>query len=332
MHLVKSVIIAMVVTLAATASAAQYTDHPSFITVSYVEDGRSSPCDDLQVELRIEGRIIHPQMIKNGFLSPAAIDQLYKSPESRNKSNVDIHLRCAGQGFDFLQQYPARVLPGSWTVGIANPPFWFDEFKGTNSIERGMWISYLVSECNGCDPGVIISESHSDPPPALIDRLRQEQPTATGVSARDSAYALAIFDVDYTRNRKYLLRLLDWCLTQSGTNPDACDERLLDELANLYWRGDKDLLEPLVQATGSDRNVVDEIGSFLADLLDRSTPDAIRVLHSLPVEKQEAFCKLAGEDGFRFDHSRLERAVNHVRAVGDDVAQRCLQEAEKFAK
>jgi uncharacterized protein with HEPN domain len=42
-------------------------------------------------------------------------------------------------------------------------------------------------------------------------------------------------------------------------------------------------------------------------------------------------CKLAGEDEYSINEPKLERVAGRLQAIGDETADRCLQEAEKAA-
>ncbi len=189
-----------------------------------------------------------------------------------------------------------------------------------------MWLTTLDYACYDCDPGIIVSVTHPDPPSNTVARLQNEQRNAIGETARDDAYALAVYKVDYDRNSLYLLHLLQWCLDQPATGPqeDVCEQPFLDELTNLYWRGDPKFLDPLLLAAASPNNVVLEVGYFYADLLDRRTAEMIQALGKLPLETQTAVCKLAGSDGFSMDSPKLERTSTHLMAQKGEASQRCL--------
>jgi len=65
--------------------------------------------------------------------------------------------------------------------------------------------------------------------------------------------------------------------------------------ANLYRRGDSALLQPLLQLAESGKDVILEIGTFYAGLLDRRTAASVDGLRKLPQEKQRVIRKPAGD-------------------------------------
>lgn len=189
---------------------------------------------------------------------------------------------------------------------------------------------------DGCEPCEFSLVTHTDIPPLVVERLRKEQPTAWGERAMDVAYALAVVHVDYTKNRDYLLDLLGVCLAKPVGRPpleDICDDtRLVSYLVNLYWRGDNDLMLPLLNAAGSQSYAVDLIDGFYGDLLERSTQDALREIAVLPIEKQTAICKVAGINNPGIDAEKRDRAITRLRAAEGDMAGRCLQIAGSEAR
>ena len=318
--------------LMAVGAAAQQREGSGSISVRFAVDGKAVACGDLRVELRLADSTIVPDRTDDGFAVPAAFKKEASAWTSDDK--VDVSVGCGQYTLSFPKLHPTWVSPGRWELGIAYPPYAIERFKGTGALEQGAWLSYLVSECNGCDPGLVVTTSHADPPPAVLARLRREQPRASGESARDIAYALAVFGTGYRQNRDYLVEVLNSCLSRPRESPkDAvCNGRLLDYVTNLYWRGDTGLLGPLLHCADSRGDVVDEVGTFYADLLDRHASAALQGMQELPVAKQRIICSLAGEDGFRVDPPKLERVAQHFHALGGDVADRCLQEAERTAE
>jgi len=81
----------------------------------------------------------------------------------------------------------------------------------------------------------------------------------------------------------------------------------------------------------SRKDVIGEIGTFYANLLDRRTAITVEGLQSLSIAKLLTVCRLAGEDDFRIDSPKLERVEEQLHAASSDVAERCLQEAKKAA-
>lgn len=321
----------MILLIAVTLAAHSQENQP-YISVTFSMDGKTAPCDDLKVELRLDHRLIPVKQIDHGFIIPSIFAKLYASPQSRKQSNIDIRLGCGGYSFDFPEQYPVRLLSGSWKFGVQYPTTWLIDSIESPLIEKGVWLSYLETNCDGCDPGVAQSISHADFPVAFVERLHQEQPSAWGEDRMTKTYALAVFNVEYQQNRDYLLSLLNICLSNPNrpAMEDICDNtKLYQYLANLYWRGDSGLLFPLLQAAGETQaGVVDGAGVFYADLLDRRPVEILKGLTGIPVEEQSIVCKLAGKDDLSFNSPKKERVAKQLRAIGGDSAAHCLQEID----
>ena len=79
------------------------------------------------------------------------------------------------------------------------------------------------------------------------------------------------------------------------------------------------------------KDVIGQIGTFYAQLLDRHAVVAVQEVQSLHVAKQETICQLAGDDDFSIDAPRLNRVAQQLHAIGGEVADRCLREAERAA-
>lgn len=308
--------------------AAQRIDRNQFLSVKFSVDGEEVSCPDLRITLRFHGHAIVPELSGHGFVVPA----VFKNAD-QDADKVDVGVICGGYSLDFPDLHPSWVSPGDWEFGIAYPPYWFEEFSYTTSIEHGAWISYLLSECNNCDPGVYTTISHPTPPENLVTSLKREQPDASGQRARDIAYTLAVFGLDYQPNRDYLLRLLRSCLSRpkESSEDELCDSKLLSFLTNLYWRGDDELLPSLLQIADSRGDVIGQIGYFYGDLLERHTTAAVTGMSKLTLEKQRGICGLAGKYDLHIDTPKFERVAENLRSLGTVVATRCLREAESKA-
>lgn len=302
-----------------------------FISVTFLVNGKPISCGNPTIKLRLDGRTIVPKRTDRGFVVPVVFNR--KLTEWSPDRKADVTVSCGEYTLNFPKIDPFWVRPGQWELGIAYPPYWIERFGYLRAVEQGTWLSYFEFECDGCDPGVFTTISHPTPPGPLLASLRHEQPSSSGERARDIAYALAVFGTEYQRNRDYLLESLNACLSRPKESPenDVCDRKLLDYVTNLYWRGDSALLQPLLQIADSRKDVILEIGTFYADLLDRRTATTVDGLRELPPEKQRLICKLAGEDEYSIDEPELERVAGRLHAIGDETADRCLQEAEKAA-
>jgi hypothetical protein len=321
----------MLLLVPAASMTAQDLALNNSISVKFVVDGKAVPCDP-KVDLSLNGQKIVPKMAGHSFTVPAAFNK--RDAGWSADDHVDATISCGEYTVNVPQLSPAFVAAGGWEAGIANPPYWFEKFSHTPEIEKGAWISYIDFECDDCEPAIVVSVSHSEPLPPVVESLRKEQPLAKGVRARDIAYALAVFKQDYQRNREYLLAFFNACLAKSSESSDddddLCDDRLQDYLINLYWRGDDALLAPLLKAAGNEPRFVRGLGYFYGDLLDRRTAAALQGLKRLSREKQQTVCDMAGEDEFSVDSQKLEALGNHLPA-DDAVAMSCLIDARQGA-
>jgi hypothetical protein len=308
---------------------AQERQHSELISVAFSIDTKPISCKKLQVTLRLDGRTIAPTIIGSGFIVPSVFINK-KASEWDSGKRVDVSVSCGEYTLTFPQLYPTWVTPGSWELGIAHPPYWFEQFGSNPAIEHGTWLSYLEFECNGCDPGVVTTISHSTPLPSLVTSLLREQPSATGERSKDIAYALAVLGSKYQNNRDYLVGLLNACLSRQkqSAEDDVCDARLVDYVTNLYWRGDNELLVPLLQMADDRKDVIGEIGIFFGELLDRRSDAALQAMRLLPENRQRMVCKLAGQEDLSSDPPKFERITKRLEAVGDLVAERCLEETQ----
>lgn len=313
----------------AGAVVAQSRDANQFLSVTFAVDGKQVACGDFKIELRFRGRKIVPTVSAQGFTVP----EVFRKPSPKWRDDkVNVRAVCGNYTFEF-SEFPSWVSPGRWEFGIAYPPYWFEPFRFTSAVEHGTWVSYLLSECNGCDPGVYTTVSHPIPPQHLVTSLVREQPDASGGRARDIAYALAVFGAEYQSNRDYLLHLLSGCLSRpkESSEDDTCNAELLDYVTNLYWRGDAGLLAPLLEIADERTDVIGEIGYFYGNLLDRQLSHALKGMSALSVEKQQTICELAGGDDFSLDPPKFQRVAEDLRTVGTEVAVRCLKQAETKA-
>lgn len=325
---ITTVLLAMI----AASASMQTRELSQTISVTFAIDEQFVSCDHLKIQLHVDGRSIEPKYTDRGFAIPTIVDK--KATGKSAGKEVDVSVSCGEYTFTFPKLASTWLSPGSWKVGIVHPPYWFDEFRYSGAIEHGTWLSYLDSECNQCDPGAITWISHRTPPASVVKLLRDEQSTASGERARDIAYALAVYNVEYRQNRDYLLGVLNACLSRpkESSEDDVCDHRLLDYVTNLYWRGDRTLLPPLLQMADSRKDVIGEIGTFYARLLDRRTAIAVEGLRGLSIAKQQTICRLAGADDFRINGPELDRVTHQLHGIGGEVADRCLREAKSVAE
>lgn len=305
-------------------------EYPDVVSVSFedhwdvLDHSKDLSCRGLTVELQLDGKTIRPSYVDGGFVVPDEFKKLKAlGLGTRRKTNVTV--TCNGHALEFPGVYASWVSAGRWTVGIDYPPF--VHFTHHGMVEKGAWVSYL-----GFD-GIELWIAHPDPLPGMVEQWLKEQPTATGERARDIAFALAVSNANYQRNRDYLMGTLGACLARpkGSAEENGCDYELLDDVTNLYWRGDRTLLQPLLEIAAWREYVIEGIGTFYNDLLDRQ-PDAVLAgLRALDAKKQNVVCQLAGDDSLGMKSVQMERIHNSLKAVGDELAARCLQVAEGAA-
>lgn len=213
---------------------------------------------------------------------------------------------------------------GDWQLGIAQPLYALKEYGYTHQFDHGAWLGYLIFEG---EPAVVTFSSQPDPPAELFDALRKDQPNASPGRGRDIAYVLAVFDVEYQKNRDLLLLSLKSCLSKpkESSEDDVCDGDLLSFVTNLYWRGDSALLAPLLQIAESRRDVIDDIGTFYADLLDRRGVIVLSAMGELSDDKQHLVCKLADADDLSINPPNRDRIIAFLRGASGAAATQCLR-------
>jgi hypothetical protein len=91
------------------------------------------------------------------------------------------------------------------------------------------------------------------------------------------------------------------------------------------------LLAPLLEVADDRPDVISEIRYFYGNLLDRRPEVALKGMDDLSVEKEQTICALAGKDDFSLDMPKFQRVEEHLRAIGTEIALRCLQEATRKA-
>jgi len=317
---VRTFILRVTLILASIVNASAQSRHSGFIAVSFAIDGSPAPCDGFRVELALNGETTKPKRDRQRFEIP----ETFKRPPNKwtDDQRVDISLTCSGHTLIFPHQHPAFVREGDWQLGIAHPLYAAKEYAYTHEFDRGAWLGYLIFEG---EPGVVTFSSQPDPPADLSDALRKEQQGASPERLRDIAYVLAVFKVEYQKNRDYLLSSLNNCLSRPKESPedDVCDSDLLTFVANLYWRGDTALLAPLLQIAEFRRDVIGDIGTLYADLLDGRGVIVLSAMAELPDDKQQLVCKLADDD-LSFNSPKRERIKAFLREARGTAAVQCL--------
>lgn len=311
--------IAAFLSLAVNLSGQKHPDE--YISVAFSIDGKKAACGSFKAELRLNGSIIQPKQVGQRFEVP---DEFKKpAPEWSDNDKVDINLSCNGHDLIFPKQHPAFIRDGSWELGIAHPLYALREYGYTHEFDRGTSLGYLIFQG---EPGIVTFTSGPDSSADKINALQREQAEASGERARDIAYELAVFHVDYQKNREYLLSVLNRCLSRpkDSAEDDECSSDLMEFIVNLYWRGDDVLLPTLLRVADSRKDVISEIGSYYSDLLTRRGKSAIEALESLPEEQQIKICKLAFDDDLESNSPKLSQVQNFLRDENRPAATRCL--------
>jgi len=310
--------------------AAQEKPSQNVIKIQFTVNGVSTSCDNPQVDLRVGATAVPVRLVDGEFVVPSIFEKLYQSPETRSRDNIDIHIRCGAFGLDLPHSYAAYLAPGSWEFGVSYPDSWFDHsFHEPQSSEVGNWVMFLLLD--NSEPGIVVREAHFDIPKGVPERLLQEQPHATGQRAMEIAFALAVLDEEREKNRDYLLDLFSVCLANPSKPAieGICDNtRLASMLANLYERGDKSLLRPLLTAAEPSAYVAEELGDFYATSLDRRQGEFLRALAEMPLADQVRVCSEAQRDSFSMDGPLSDRVAKQLRTDGSEVALRCLRTIE----
>jgi len=300
------------------------------IAFSFAIDGETVPCVHRAIELRAGGRAIPVRTTPYGFIIPPAF-RGFPAAKTPMPQKVDIRITCGGQVFEFPDEDASRLVPGAWLLEISYPTTWLASAAESPVLETGTWLSAMIWGCRKCEPVPRTVIPHFDLPASFAERLRIEQPGAQGARAVQIAYAMVVFNIEPEKNLAYLAEQLKGCVSAAERPPaDAiCNNPLLaEDLVNLFWRGDSELLGNLLQLADSHSDVAAEMGDFYADLLDRRPNQMLAGLKVLAPEKQMAVCIRAGENEHEGGDTRFHRIRTNLQAAGSDTARQCLQEAE----
>jgi hypothetical protein len=244
---------------------------------------------------------------------------------------VDIRVTCGGQVFEFPDEDASRLVPGSWLLEVNYPTTWLASATESPALETGTWLTAMIWGCKECQPVPRTVIPHFDIPSAFADRLRNEQPSARGARAVQIAYALVVFNIEPEKNLAYLTEQLKTCasIAEKPAVDVVCNNpQLAEDLVNLFWRGDSELLGTLLQLADFHSDVAAEMGDFYADLLDRRPNQMLGSLQTLAPEKQLAVCVRAGENEREIGDTRFHRIRTNLQAAGSVTARQCLLQAE----
>jgi hypothetical protein len=163
----------------------------------------------------------------------------------------------------------------------------------------------------------------------IIKRLKLAQASAHGLRAQQVAFLLAVLDVEYDRNRDYLMHVLSGC-----NYPDiryGCDDMTGFYLIYLYEHGHQEILAPLLKTSIGSYNAAgsEGLGGYFGDLVQNSPEKFLEAVSTFPVPTQKKACSFAGSsDGGGLGDRGLAQARKKLRAIGSEVALRCLREIE----
>jgi hypothetical protein len=164
-------------------------------------------------------------------------------------------------------------------------------------------------------------------------RLKEARRTAYGSHAQQIAFLLAVLNVDYPRDRDYLLWALRGCDVPEIRN--GCDELTGSYLVDLFQHGHREILAPLLNAAIKDYNAAGSeiLGGFFSELVASSPEEFLDGVRSFPVPTQKKMCYFAGlGDGGGMGPSDLKELRARLGAMHDEVAQRCLLQIESANK
>jgi len=164
--------------------------------------------------------------------------------------------------------------------------------------------------------------------------LIKAQADARGPRADAIAFLLVILDADADANRERLFESLRTCTR----DPESCDDRLLSYLGNLFDRGDKSVLDPLLEASrATDSALVEALGSTYDDLVSRDSRAVIATTSRRPLKDQRRICHMiATGDGTGLPDENVNEVISSLETMAREVgpvastAMMCLSEIKAF--
>lgn len=173
------------------------------------------------------------------------------------------------------------------------------------------------------------------PRDSAIQALTKAQETAKGDRADAISYLLVMLDSDPGPNRARLIESLRSCV-RDGEN---CSDRVVSYLTNLVQRGDKTLLDPLLEAAkGADPTLTELLGSSYQELLVQNSGTVITAISRRPAQEQRRLCHMiAAGDGTGVPDEDAEEITSALQALTKGVgpvastAMMCANEIRAFA-
>lgn len=166
-----------------------------------------------------------------------------------------------------------------------------------------------------------------------VRQLQSEQKQASAKRRQELAFLLAAMDSDYEKNRDYLVHILRGC-----TDPSikfGCDLDTGGFLIALYERGHKDVLKPLMLYGKDSYNaaLAEMLGAFYSDVLAERASEFLDTIRGFTPRTQARLCELAGTgDGGGIAKKDLQKARKALKAIGDEIAMKCLRAVETANK
>ena len=164
----------------------------------------------------------------------------------------------------------------------------------------------------------------------IIKRLKAAQGAAHDeLRAQQVAFLLASLDVEYERNRDYLLHVLSGC-NYPGIRY-GCDEMTGDYLIYLCEHSHQEIFAPLLKISIGSYNAAgsEGLGSYFGEQVQKSPEKFLEAVSTFPVPTQKKACGFAGSsDGGGLGAKGLAQARKKLRVIGSEIALRCLTEIE----
>jgi hypothetical protein len=182
---------------------------------------------------------------------------------------------------------------------------------------------------------------------AYPDRLRQvsrndavtaltaAQPSAEGSRADAISYLLVVLDAEASANR---LRLID-SLRACARDPENCDDRIISYLGDLFERGDKTVLDPLLDASKvTAPSIVEVLGLTYQDMVSSNPHAVITAISRRSGRDQRHLCHMiATGDGSGLHEDSVPEITSALEEVARGIgpasqtAMMCINEIRAFA-
>lgn len=217
------------------------------------------------------------------------------------------------------------------------------EFSRLLEVSRGWWVEpFRLAALLGCLAGWACCQTESEAMRRLLDRvltyeghptlapltppervtvveeLRVLQSKAKGPQRNAAAFVLTLLGVEKRKNRDLLVEALKGCRTRVT----YCDEDTAGFVMELYRRGDRALLSPLVEAgVRADGALAEGLAAFYGELLTQDARLMVSVLRQRPSSEQDKVCELAAT-GVPQDKAQEIQTV--LAGMRGKAAGRCL--------